>query len=231
MMEFPFFKGCGGHNAGRLACKPGHPARQTVADRISAEGRHNLRHRTCAMAGRAFRIRALFIRQGYPMFLRLPRLLALLALPSLMAFGASAADWEPYTNARFGYVLDVPEDFVIKSEADNGDGMTLASEDGKATLRVFGGYITDGTFRSDVQDRMKTASGQDAWAISYNKISDTAASFSGSKKDDVLYVRGVPLCENSVAFFYLEYPKDQLKAYDDIVSHMVKSLQPLEKCG
>ena len=57
------------------------------------------------------------------------------------------------------------------------------------------------------------------------------ASYSGARAADILYVRGVVLCDGSAAYFQLEYPRDALKAFNDVVSRMVTSLRPAEGCN
>lgn len=56
-----------------------------------------------------------------------------------------------YGNDRFGYSLHVPVEAFpeVVMLPDNGDGMILASKDGKARFRVSGGYVMD-------EDTLKT---------------------------------------------------------------------------
>ena len=71
------------------------------------------------------------------------------------ASGATAdlyPSWDPedrgllaYFNERFGYAVKVPHKVFTKVVLlpENGDGMVLASEDGKAQFRVSGGHVMD----------------------------------------------------------------------------------------
>ena len=43
-------------------------------------------------------------------------------------------EFQTYTNGRYGFRIDCPESFKADPEPENGDGLTLKSEDGKATL-------------------------------------------------------------------------------------------------
>jgi hypothetical protein len=158
------------------------------------------------------------------MFKRLATLLCFVALPAL------AADWRPYANARFGYVIDLPADFSVTGQADNGDGMTLQSKDKAAELRVFGAAITEDDFAAEIKSRIGMDTG-DGWAISYNKSSKKWASYSGARKDRILYVRAIALCNQAAGYFTLEYPKAGVKDYDPVVSRLVKTLMAPPNCG
>ena len=50
----------------------------------------------------------------------------LFLLVAAMVFGwgpaLQAADWKPFANARFGYVIDMPPGFAMQRAPDNGDG-------------------------------------------------------------------------------------------------------------
>jgi hypothetical protein len=151
-------------------------------------------------------------------------LLCLAATPAL------ADDWRPYANARFGYAIDLPADFTVTGEADNGDGMTLTSKDGKAELRVFGASRLQKDFAAEIRSRTEMDE-KEGWTISYSKPSKTWASYSGTRKDRILYVRAISLCHNAVGFVTLEYPKAALKQYDPVVGHLVKTLAAPPHCA
>jgi len=140
-----------------------------------------------------------------------------------LAHIASAADWSHYGNARFGYWVDIPPGFSSVDEAENGDGGTSTSPDGRAKLSVWGGYMMQGGFADEVawtidQDK------QEGWTISYDKRAAKAASWSGTKGDKVFYERTVVGCDGAAAYFRLEYDRNAIKAYDKIVGRLVKSL-------
>jgi hypothetical protein len=136
---------------------------------------------------------------------------------------ASAAGWTHYVNARFGYGIDIPPGFSEVQEADNSDGGVSRSADGAAELKVWGAYLVDSDFRSDVARRVRSDAA-DGWTISYDRRTGGNASWSGSKGPHILYVRALKGCEDSTAYFQLIYDRAQLKAYDKIVDRLVKSL-------
>ena len=63
-------------------------------------------------------------------------LLVLLTLPAWCA----TQKWNYYENARFGYSIKYPDEFVKIKESDNGDGIWLEAKDGKSQLTFSGGY-------------------------------------------------------------------------------------------
>lgn len=153
-------------------------------------------------------------------------LLAALAF-SLPVFAADG--WTTYTNPRFGFALAIPPGFVLAQESDNGDGATFRSNDARAELLVFGTNIVDGDFSGEVRQRIGWDS-NDGWAISYEKITKGWASYSGARGPEILYVRGILLCDGSAGYFHLRYPQAALKTFDPLIGQMVKSLRPAGGC-
>lgn len=141
------------------------------------------------------------------------------------AIGATnAADWGDYTNARFGYRIDIPPGFSAIAEAANGDGGVSRPADGSAELRIWGGYLTQGDFQEEVRwriDRDVT----DGWNVTYQKQHPAWASWSGTKGDRIFYERATPACDGAAAYFRLEYDTDHKQAFDTVVSRLVKSLR------
>ena len=137
--------------------------------------------------------------------------------------------WTSYANPRFDYSAEVPPGFTLTQESDNGDGATFESRDG-ARLLIFGAFVEDGAFAADIRQRI-VWDNQKGWQITYEKVTPGWASYSGAKGADILYSRAVALCDGSAAYFQLEYPRKALKAYNSLVSRMVKSLRPATGCN
>lgn len=148
----------------------------------------------------------------------------------VLALPASAADtWTNYANPRFGFAAVVPPGFALAQESDNGDGATFLSDDGRSELMLFGTQIVDGDFEDEVRQRI----GWDAnegWAVNYDKVTPGWASYSGTRGPDILYVRGIVLCDGSAAYFHLRYPHDALKKFDPMIGRMVRALRPAGGC-
>jgi hypothetical protein len=142
----------------------------------------------------------------------------------------AAEPWSFYANPRFCYAVDIPPGFAVATEADNGDGATLADAASGARLAVWGANLVEGDFRSDAAGRADSYA-QDGWQLSLRRIADARASLSGSRKDRVLYVRGIDLGDGQTAYFELDYPRAGLKAFDPVVERLVRSLAKAKGCS
>lgn len=151
--------------------------------------------------------------------------LFLAALFIACAGPAFAGEWSQYANARFGYVVDVPPDFGGGGEAVNGDGQVFSSTDGTQLLRVYGGNNIEPSFEASVNAAMGYA--RDAgWALTYERVTPSWASYSGLRNGMVLYARAIALCDGSqFASFELEYPERAIGGMHDVVERLVKSLR------
>jgi len=148
----------------------------------------------------------------------------LLALLLLLPLPATAAEWNHYTNVRFGYGIDVPPGFVPQGEADNGDGKVFRTP--TATLTVFGGNVTAADFESEVVQRQRDAE-QDKWAITYQVSTPQKASWSGKRGARILYARMIALCAGTqFGSFALDYSSADRQTFDAVVDRLVASLRP-----
>jgi hypothetical protein len=145
--------------------------------------------------------------------------LALLLLPA----PALAQDWEQYANARFGFAIDVPPGFVGKGEADNGDGQVFTSADGSLILRAYGGFATDG-FAPTLRAGLGYAR-EAGWTLTYTRVTDTWAVYSGTRDDRILYARAIPVCGGAAfASYELDYPVADKDAMDPVIGRLNDAL-------
>lgn len=150
--------------------------------------------------------------------------LTVMALVFAWALPLQAAEWKSFGNSRFGYTIDIPPGFTMQPAPGNGDGGTFLAKNGDRIL-VFGTYtIIDTTFDGEASNRIVDAMNE-GWEISYSRVEPEWASYSGSKGDRILYVRGIRLCEDGAGFMMLEYRRQDLKAYDATIQRMVKSFK------
>ncbi len=147
----------------------------------------------------------------------------------VFATSVVAADFKPYENGRFGYVIDLPADFKTVQIPDNGDGIGLESADGTAKLSVWGNYLTEGGF-SQESDLRKKFEVEDGWKFTYEKRGASWASFSGTKGDRIIYMRQIALCDDAMGNFTVEYPAAQQKQFRPLVDRMVKTLKAPKHC-
>lgn len=154
------------------------------------------------------------------------RVLILLILTALAA-PALAAGWEVYGNARFGYSIEVPPGFDWGKEADNGDGRSF--RDGATKLFVWGGNITEDSFEGAVATAQAFSSG-DGWTITYEAVTPSWASFSGTQGKRILYQRMMRLCDAQYAAFRLEHSAADIGKLEPVVSRLVQTLKPAAGC-
>jgi hypothetical protein len=137
---------------------------------------------------------------------------------------ACAEGWSRYGNARFNYWIDIPPGFSTVNEADNGDGGVSVSSEGNAKLTIWGSHLTADDFRSEAKWRADQDRA-DGWNVTFQKQQSKWAVWSGSKGDRIFYERAVPVCDDAVAYFRLEYDKALAKSFDPVISRLGKSLR------
>jgi len=137
---------------------------------------------------------------------------------------AVASDWRHYGNARFQYGIDIPPGFSSVAESDNGDGGVSRSSDGRAELAVWGSYLAERDFAAEARWRLEEDR-RDGWTITYRKQAKTWTVWSGVKGNRIVYERAIAGCADAAAYFRIEYDKDQVKAFDSIVSRLSTSLR------
>ncbi len=164
------------------------------------------------------------------MLLRPAACLLLSAMSALSAAQARASEWWPYENARFGYSIELPPGFGMTVLTNRGDGLSLMPADKSARLLVFStpGFSSD--FVTEAKTRLVLAR-QDGWRVSYTKTTAQGFSFTGVKRDRLVYGRGVALCNGASAFFQMDYAKADMHRYDAVLMRLVRSLRATEKCG
>jgi hypothetical protein len=66
----------------------------------------------------------------------------------------------------------------------------------------------------------------DGWELSYIRVTSDWASYSGTKEDQIRYVRAITVCGDRVDVFVFDYPRSEKLAYDPVVERLVRSLDP-----
>ncbi len=163
------------------------------------------------------------------MLSRLAACLLLSAVSALSTAQAHASEWWPYDNSRFGYSIELPPGFGLTLLANHGDGLSLAPADKSARLLVFATPAFSSDFQSEAKTRLVLAR-QDGWQVSFSKTTSQGFSFTGIKRDRLVYGRGVALCNGASAFFQMDYAKAEMQRYDAVLMRLVRSLKATEKC-
>lgn len=143
----------------------------------------------------------------------------------LVPAAAAAADWGRYENARFGYAAAIPPGFEGQGEAENGDGQVFRSRDGTQLLRVYGGNLLDPDFEAAIGRAMGHAE-EAGWALSYERVTPSWASYSGTRNGMIFYARAIVLCGGTqYASFEVEYPQRDLAAMNPVIDRLVGGLR------
>ena len=67
----------------------------------------------------------------------------------------------------------------------------------------------------------------DGWKLSYERVTPSWASFSGTRNGLIVYARAIALCDGEqFASFELHYPERDLDEMHGIVERLVASLEP-----
>ena len=151
------------------------------------------------------------------------RFLAATIVLLLLPAQALAQEWQPFGVEWFGFVFDVPPGFELAQRSENGDGATFTGPDG-ASLSVWGVDLGGRNFRTGITNQMnEDESG--GWQITYRRLTDEWASYSGIKDQQIRYARAIEVCNDRAAVFVIDYRREDKIPYDPIVTRMVRSLK------
>jgi len=137
---------------------------------------------------------------------------------------AVSGDWTRFGIKHFGFVFDVPPGFTLASRSKSGDG-AIFSGPARATLLVGGIETPRSKFRSQIKRRMDKDSAE-GWEITYKRLTSGWVSYSGTKAGQIRYFRAIAICDDRAAIFRMDYSRTEKRAYDPIVTRMVRSLKP-----
>lgn len=150
--------------------------------------------------------------------------LATIVLFFLPAQAVSQEDWQPFGIERFGFTFDVPPGFELAQRSEAGDGATFEGPEG-ATLAVWGVDLEGREFLTGIENQMREDE-NDGWRITYKRLTDDWASYSGIKDEQIRYARAIKVCGDRAAAFVIDYARSEKIPYDPIVTRMVDSLEP-----
>lgn len=154
------------------------------------------------------------------MKLRLALICSLLVCASV---ALAAPSWRRYANDRFGVTADVPADWQAQPPPENDDGLTFRSPDGRASLAVYGRFVTEDSATNALAAQAEPMKGE---RIAYTQRGARTVTVSGFQGDKIFYRHSLLSCGAQVwSNVELEYPADEKAALDPIVAHVVASLQ------
>jgi len=153
-------------------------------------------------------------------------------VPSLSACRAQLGEgisaqlgFQPYINARFGYRIDYPADFIPQGEADNSDGQVFIGNDG-AELRAWGGYnVFQATPASALQEELRR-SRESRRQVTYQVAGRDFLVISGYEPDGqrIFYLKKLVRPSLQAGFEFV-YPANRRERYDRDVEAISRSLR------
>lgn len=120
-----------------------------------------------------------------------------------------------YQNGRFGYTIDYPSNFIIRSSAGNGDGITLASPDNQTTLSVYGGNNSGLNAKDYYNLTVKNIKGE----LGYNTLEDTWYVVTWRENGRIYYEKMI-VGSASYNGFTFSCPEEQKSWYDSILTNV-----------
>ncbi|MBP3887590.1 MAG: hypothetical protein J6F30_08055, partial [Cellulosilyticum sp.] len=125
-----------------------------------------------------------------------------------------------YTNDRFGFSIEYPEDFTEQTESDNGDGIILKNSTQQAELIVSGRVRTDSdSIESQYQSELNLHN-----SIDYKLCKDNWFVLSWIE-GDTEYYRKVIVGRDLICSFEISYPTKDGDNYDKIIEHLLNSFE------
>ena len=140
-----------------------------------------------------------------------------------------AQEWTAFGIRKAGFTFDVPPGFALDHIAEDGQAATFLGPQ-EANLVVRGDHVSGGNFKQSVEALMADDEGH-GWKLTYRRLTDSWASYSGVKDGMIRYVRAIATCADRVAVFVMDYRQSEKLGYDPIVLRMVKSLDSEGCCS
>ena len=160
-----------------------------------------------------------------------------IAVPAGVAAGDKhkklPANWDTYTNDRFGQTVDYPKDiFVVQDPPPtNGDGARFHSKDGKASFTASGSHnafdpplALNGEGDASLEAFEEGATKQDGWKVSYRRKGKDFLVLSGTRGDRIFYEKTMLVDKDQIMVtLWIEYPAAEKAAFDKVVPKMAAS--------
>jgi hypothetical protein len=161
-------------------------------------------------------------------------LAALLAISGCFALAASEAtaqDWRPYRNERYGFTLEYPGDlFVSERAAEAGDGHVFSSSNDEARLLV-GALPNDSGYTPATYQQYIARHSYPSYQVDYSRLGTTWFALSGEGEGRIFYEKVMFTCGGRlINSFAMIYPSAQRDIFDRVVERIEKSFRPVTAC-
>lgn len=143
--------------------------------------------------------------------------------PQADTYTESIADpaYKTYTNARYGFAINYPDSFNFRQLPVNGDGIQLASLDGRAILSVSGGNNSGRTLKEYYDASVNDVHG----ALGYRVMGGDWFVVTWTDGTNLGYRKTFVGTGSQDSFTFI-YPADQKAAYEEVVARIEKSFKP-----
>lgn len=146
----------------------------------------------------------------------------------MLAVPVQAADWDRYTNARYGFSIDLPRNvFEDANRSDNGDGLSISGANGRATLLVYGfNNVLDESPRDLVDQRDNDLQEVE---VTYRRVKNNwgvVSGFADVGDDRVVFYTRFQANRDFTRYsaFRFIYPVAMRGLFDPLVGRLSKSL-------
>lgn len=127
--------------------------------------------------------------------------------------------YNKYTNSRYGFSIDYPNNYKVEETLQNRDGAIISSE--KARLTVFG---NNNVLNFDVKSYYDFDTSQINDEIIYKVIQDNWFIISWIEGHNIVYQKTV-VGKESTNTFILTYPKVDAGKYDEVIKGLNESFK------
>lgn len=131
-------------------------------------------------------------------------------------------EYVTYSNSCFGYSVEIPADYMLVNQLENGGGAVFQSPDGTAELRVFGSYNTDGWTPEDVCNISLDFDGAENDLL-LKVVKNNWYALSLADGSMIHFEKGI-VNSDRICGFVLEYPADEQADYEPVINHLVETL-------
>lgn len=127
-----------------------------------------------------------------------------------------------YTNVRFGFSLSYPDIYTVKTESDNGDGITMKNEDKRYTLKIWGANNVS----NDNGTKLLAAAKKRVSHIASESADDKTyqIEYSGGDENPIIFDEIGCTVGDQVCGFIISYPENEKESFKDIVTKMSTEL-------
>jgi hypothetical protein len=154
----------------------------------------------------------------------------ILALGLALASGpAASAEWTTFVEPKFGTTLQIPSEVfsVHQGKSYRGIGEQYTTKDRRAALAV---YSQENSRKETPRTYLKRNNSVPRRMIEYVRVTPSFFAISTAMKGTIFYSRcNFSPRTSAIHCFDLKYPASEKQAWDDIVTRISLSLEPLER--